>query len=258
MTSAPPSPRARARDRGVVIGVLPTGPTNGIVDVAGVRVGHSTVWHDEPVVARTGVTVIMPDTLDSMFDAPMTAGTAVLNGAGEITGSLAIAEWGVIETPVALASTMAVGRAYDGLVQGMLAAHPGAGADDCIIPVVGECDDSFLDEARAMSVTAQNTLDALADATASPVVEGVVGAGTGMTCLGYKGGIGTASRVVPGGHTVGVLAMTNFGERHQLVVDGVPVGRLLSVDNDSSGAAPGEGSCIVVVATDAPLSHSQC
>lgn len=242
----------------MVIGVLPTGRTNGIVDVRGVCVGHSTVWHDEPVVARTGVTVIVPDALDRMFDSPMAAGTAVLNGAGELTGSLAIAEWGVIETPIALASTMAVGRAYDGLVQAMVAAHPGAGAADCIIPVVGECDDSFLDDARGLSATAQDTIDALAAATTNPVVEGVVGAGSGMTCLGYKGGIGTSSRVVPDGFTVGVLVMTNFGDAEELVVDGVPIGRLLPVGDEPSGATPAEGSCIVVVATDAPLSHAQC
>ena len=257
-SSAPPAPRARARDLGVVIGVLPTGPTNGIVDVGGVSVGHSTVWHDEPHVARTGVTVIVPDPLDVMFDSPMAAGTAVLNGAGEITGSFAIAEWGVIETPIALATTMTVGRAYDGLVQAMIAAHPGAGVDDCIIPVVGECDDSHLDDARALSVTAQNTIDALAGATQVAVVEGAIGAGTGMSCLGYKGGIGTSSRIVPAGFTVGVLVLTNFGAAEELVVDGVPIGRLLPVERDASAERPAEGSCIVVVATDAPLTHSQC
>lgn len=257
-SSVPPAPRARARDLGVVIGVLPTGPKNGIVDVAGVRVGHTTVWHDEPRVARTGVTVVVPDDPDALFDSPIAAGTAVLNGAGELTGSLAIAEWGVLETPIGLATTMTVGRAYDGIVQAMIDAHAGSGVDDCIIPVVGECDDSFLDDARALSVTAQDTIDALANATSRTVVEGVVGAGTGMSCLGYKGGIGTASRVVTDGFIVGVLALTNFGPAKQLVVDGVPIGRLLPVDGDSSGEQPAEGSCIVIVATDAPLSHSQC
>ncbi|MDQ1533295.1 MAG: D-aminopeptidase [Actinomycetota bacterium] len=258
-SSAPPPPRARARDLGVVIGVLPTGPKNGIVDVAGVRVGHATVWHDEPHVARTGVTVVVPDDPDALFDSPIAAGTAVLNGAGELTGSLAIAEWGVLETPIGLATTMTVGRAYDGIVQAMIGAHTGSGVDDCIIPVVGECDDSFLDDARALSVTTQDTIDALANATSSAVTEGVVGAGTGMSCLGYKGGIGTASRVVPDGFIVGVLALTNFGQAEQLVVDGVPIGRLLPVvGGDETGEQPAEGSCIVIVATDAPLSHSQC
>jgi D-aminopeptidase len=153
---------------------------------------------------------------------------------------------------------MAVGRAYDGVVQAMLVAHPGVGRDDVVIPAVGECDDSFLNDTRELSVTAQHTLDALADATANAVVEGAVGAGAGMSCLGYKGGIGTASRVVPAGFTVGVLALTNFGGAEQLVVDGVPIGRLLPVERDPSDEQPGEGSCIVVVATDAPLSHSQC
>jgi len=253
----PPAPRPRARDVGVVIGSLPTGPTNGIVDVPGVRVGHATVWHDEPSVARTGVTVIVPDDLGALFTSPIAAGTAVLNGAGELTGSLTIGEWGVLETPIALTSTMAVGRAYDGLVQAMIAAHPGVGVDECVIPTVGECDDSFLDDARGLSVTAQHVIDALADAGSGAVAEGAVGAGAGMTCLGYKGGIGTASRVLDG-YSVGVLALTNFGVSEQLVVDGVPVGRLLPVDDDESGETPAEGSCIVVVATDAPVSHAQC
>src|SRR5262249_34828483 len=100
VASVPPTPRARARDLGIAIGALPTGATNGIVDVPGVRVGHTTVWHDEPAVARTGVTAILPDTIESVFDAPMTAGTAVLNGAGELTSSVAVAEWGVLETPI--------------------------------------------------------------------------------------------------------------------------------------------------------------
>jgi D-aminopeptidase len=257
---APPTPRPRARDLGVVIGPLPTGPTNGIVDVAGVRVGHTTVWHDQPCVARTGVTVIVPDALDALFDAPVAAGTAVLNGAGELTNSIAIAEWGVLETPIALASTMAVGRAYDGLVQAMIAAHRGVGRNDCVIPAVGECDDSFLNDARGLAVAAQHTIDAIGAATSAAVSEGAVGAGSGMTCLGYKGGIGTSSRIAAGGFTLGVLALTNFGDGSRLTIDGVPVGRLLRAIDDtfSSGDAPAEGSCIVVVATDAPLSHSQC
>src|SRR5450432_4296516 len=120
----------------------------------------------------------------------------------------------------------------------MLAAHPGVGREDVIIPTVGECDDSFLNDARTLSVTAQHTLDALAAATADPVVEGSVGAGSGMTCLGYKGGIGTASRLVLDGFTIGVLALTNFGADEQLVVDGVPIGRLLPVEADPSGEIP--------------------
>jgi D-aminopeptidase len=256
--SVPPSPRPRARDLGVVIGCLPTGPTNGIVDVPGVRVGHATVWHDEPAIARTGVTVVVPDALDALFDSPIAAGTAVLNGAGELTNSITIAEWGLLETPIVLTNTMAVGRAYDGVVQAMLAAHAGVGRDDVIIPAVGECDDSFLNDARVLAVTAQDTVDALVGATASAVVEGAVGAGSGMSCLGYKGGIGTASRRVLDGFTLGVLVLSNFGADEQLTVDGVPIGRLLPVGGDQSGETPPEGSCVVVVATDAPLSHAQC
>jgi D-aminopeptidase len=259
MPSVPPSPRARARDAGIAIGTLPTGPTNGIVDVPDVRVGQVTVWHDEPCVARTGVTVVLPDAVDAVFDAPVAAGTAVLNGAGELTSSVAIAEWGVLETPIALTSTMAVGRAYDGIVQAMIDAHPGVGVLDVVIPAVGECDDSYLNDARGLAVTAQHTVAALAAASDGPVAEGVVGAGTGMSCLGYKGGIGTSSRVVDGS-TVGVLALTNFGDGSRLTVDGVPVGRRIPppAEDEDEPEAPGEGSCIVVVATDAPLSHAQC
>jgi D-aminopeptidase len=260
MSPVPPTPRPRARDVGIAIGSLPVGPTNGIVDVPGVRVGQVTVWHDEPGVARTGVTAIVPDAVEALFDAPCAAGTAVLNGAGELTSSVAIAEWGVLETPIALTSTMGVGRAYDGVVQAMLGVHPGVGVLDVVIPCVGECDDSYLNDARTLSVTAQHTVDAIGAASAAAVAEGVVGAGAGMTCHGYKGGIGTSSRVVDG-YTVGVLALTNFGDGSRFTVDGVPVGRLLPPppeDDDVVDPPAGEGSCIVVVATDAPLSHSQC
>jgi D-aminopeptidase len=151
---------------------------------------------------------------------------------------------------------MAVGRAYDGVVQAMLAAHPGVGVLDVVIPCVGECDDSYLNDARSLPLTAQHTVDAIAAASASPVAEGAVGAGAGMSCLGYKGGIGTSSRVVDG-FTVGVLALTNFGAGSRLTIDGVPVGRLVPPPPEDEDG-PGEGSCIVVIATDAPLSHAQC
>ncbi len=242
--SEPPEQRGpRLRELGLRIGELEAGPTDSIADVAGIRVGHVTVWRDEPDVARTGVTVIVPPSL------PLPAGVAVLNGAGELTGSHEIREWGQIETPVYLTATMAVGRIYDGAVDVAMA----AGVEHVLIPVVGECDDSHLSEAYPIQVEAADAGRAAEAASGWPFAEGAVGAGTGMSCLGWKGGIGTASRVVPGG-TLGALVLANFGSAHQLRVAGVPVGRLLAERNEPT---PPAGSCIVVLATDAPLAPAQ-
>jgi D-aminopeptidase len=195
------------------------------------------------------VTAIIPGPLETLVSRPIPAGTAVLNGAGELTGSIQIAEWGCIETPVYLTSTMAVGRIYDGAVAAAVAADPSVGTENFVIPVVGECDDGWLNDARTVQVEATDVARALEGASEA-VAEGAVGAGTGMICFGWKGGIGTASRVV-GAATVGVLALTNFGTHRQLRVDGVPVGRLLDAPPPGRDA-PG-GSSIVLVATDAPL-----
>jgi D-aminopeptidase len=258
----------RTADLGIRIGVLPSGPTGSVVDVPGVGAGHATVWRDEPAppagrgVARTGVTVL--DVGGNLFRSPVPAGGAVLNGAGECTGFLSAAEWGLAETPVFLTSTMQLGRVYDAACELLMAEDPGIG-DDVIIPVVAECDDSFLSDARRMQVSAADVRAALEAARASAggpaPAEGAVGSGTGMSCLGYKGGIGTASRVVPAGHTVGVLVMTNFGDRERLTVDGVPVGRLLAppgAGQAAGGPARPAGSCIVIVVTDAPLEPASC
>ena len=225
----------RPREDGIVIGTLEPGPRNSIADV-GVAVGHVTV-------ERTGVTAVVPPSL------PLPAGTAVLNGAGELTGSLEIREWGLLETPVYLTATMAVGRVYDGAVQVAIAADPRVGVDDVVIPVVGECDDSWLSDARVPHVQPADVARAVADATAD-FAQGAVGAGAGMSCFDWKGGIGSSSRRV-GEHTVGVLLLTNFGSSEQLRVDGVPVGRLLDERPDEA-PDPG-GSCIAVLGTDAPL-----
>ncbi len=264
----------RARDLGIRIGVLPSGPTASIADVPGVGVGHATVWRDEPAppagrgVARTGVTVIDPG--GNPFRSPLPAGGAVLNGAGECTGFLSMSEWGLAETPVFLTSTMQVGRVYDAACELLAAEDPRIGVDDVIIPLVAECDDSFLSDTRRMQVSADDVRLALETARAAGAAavrglpgEGAVGAGTGMTCLGFKGGIGTASRVVPSGHVVGALVLTNFGERQRLTVDGVPVGRLLGPDDQRPGGGraqirPPAGSCITVLITDAPLDSAAC
>jgi D-aminopeptidase len=229
----------RPREDGIVIGTLEPGPRNSIADV-GVTVGHVTV-------ERTGVTAVVPPAL------PVPAGTAVLNGAGELTGSLEIQEWGQIVTPVYLTSTHAVGRVYDGAISVAMAADPRVGVDDVVIPVVGECDDSWLSDARIKHVQPEDVARAVSSAAAD-FEQGAVGAGAGMVCFDWKGGIGSSSRRA-GGYTLGVLLLTNFAAREQLRVGGVPIGQLLDERPDEARGAG--GSCIAVVATDAPLTPPQ-
>jgi D-aminopeptidase len=249
------------RALGLRIGELEPGPTGSIADVAGVGVGQVTVARDEPDppdgrgVARTGVTAIVPAAPETLRRRPLAAGFAVLNGAGEMTGSLQVAEWGVVETPIYLTATMAVGRVFDGAVAAAVAADAAIGVEHVVIPIVAECDDSWLSEARVVQVEATDAARALADAAGDGVAEGAVGAGTGMTCFDFKGGIGTSSRVAKGA-TVGVLVLANFGSRRDLRIDGVPVGRLLADAPSADRPAPA-GSCIAVVATDAPLRAEQ-
>jgi D-aminopeptidase len=254
----------RAREIGITIGVLPTGPTNSVLDIPGVGLGHTTVVRDEPAppsgrgTARTGVTTLL--LAEDAYARPLAAGGAVLNGAGECTGFLTASEWAVLETPVYLTSTMQLGRVYDAACQIALAEHAGV-AEDVVNPVVGECDDSFLNDCRVMQVETPDVIAAHDEAADSrggsaPPAEGAVGAGAGMSCLGFKGGIGTSSRVTPAGHTVAVLLLTNFGERKRLTVAGVPVGALLPADAD--GPAKPAGSCIGVVVTDAPVAGADC
>ncbi|MGB0100556.1 MAG: P1 family peptidase [Nocardioides sp.] len=246
----------RARDLRIRIGTLPPGPTNSVLDVAGVGLGHTTIHRDEPLVARTGVTCLL--LAEDAYRRPLPAGGAVLNGAGECTGFITAAEWGAAETPVYLTSTMQLGRVYDAACEIELDREVGV-ADDVVIPVVGECDDSYLNDCRRMHVTADDVRSAHAAALASrgsttPPDEGAVGSGTGMSCLGFKGGIGTSSRVTPEGHTVAVLLMTNFGVRDQLIVAGRPLGRELPAEEATTPA----GSCIGVVVTDAPVDGASC
>lgn len=254
----------RIRDLGVVIGTLPTGPTNSLADVPGVGVGHATIVRDEPRppagrgVARTGVTVVC--VAEDAYRRPVPAGGAILNGAGECTGFITAGEWGLLETPILLTSTMQLGRVYDAACQLMVEADP-AVAEDVVIPVVAECDDSFLSAAGSMQLDRADVERAWRQAHdrarhGTPCEEGSVGSGTGMTALGFKGGIGNASRRTPAGHTVGVLVMANFGQRDRLTVDGVPVGRLLGPDPYQP--KPEAGSCIAIVVTDAPVDSAGC
>lgn len=223
------------------------------------RVGHVTIARDDPSVARTGVTVIWPHAGEPWRER-VYAGTAILNGYGELIGINQIAEWGLLHSPVVLTSSLAIGRAYDATARWIADRDPSQGRSDVFMPVVTECDDSFLNDARSFPLSRNDVEGALENAGTEPPAEGCVGAGTGMQCFDFKGGIGTSSRRLDpadGGGTVGALVCTNFGARPDLLVGGVPVGRELTdlmpegvADPSARGA---EGSCIVVIATDAPM-----
>ncbi|HEX5641827.1 MAG TPA: P1 family peptidase [Thermoleophilia bacterium] len=255
--------RCRLRDLGVAVGRLPAGPLNAITDVPGVRVGHCTVSWGGPELprgsgpARTGVTAILPHAGD-LWHQRVVAGGHAANGVGEIIGLSAVREWGLVETPVLLTNSQSAGAVYDATVRWLMEREPLAGVEDAVMPVVGECDDGFLNDLRGLHVREEHVRAALDTAAAGPVAEGCVGAGTGMTCYDFKAGIGTSSRLVTAHGrpwTLGVLALTNFGVRHRLSIDGVPVGREIA---DLMPLENREGSCIVVLATDAPLSSRQC
>ncbi len=250
---------ARARDLGIVVGALPPGPLNAITDVDGVRVGHTTLVEDDDV--RTGVTVVLPHEGPPWAE-PVFSGAHRLNGNGELTGLEWIRESGMLHSPVALTNTHSVGVVRDALVA-WEAAGRGGRRGFWSLPVVGETWDGVLNDVNGMHVTAEHVHAALASAAGGPVTEGNVGSGTGMICHGFKGGIGTASRVAEeaGGAVVGVLVQANQGRREQLRVAGYPVGQAISTaEVPSPGAfdAEGAGSIIVVIATDAPLLPVQC
>jgi len=264
----PTEHRQRVRDLGMVIGSYPTGPLNAITDVAGVKVGHVTIIKGEGPLkpgegpARTGVTVVIPR--DDVWHKKVPAGSFVLNGTGEMTGLAWIAESGFLEYPIALTNTLNVPRVANGVMSWMIKHNPEIGiSDDTLTPVVAECDDSRLNDSQGRHVSEEDVIAALDGASSGAVKEGTVGAGTGMVSYGFKGGIGTASRTVSekeGGYTIGVLVNANHGRRRELVVGGVPVGKLY--DAPQPGAemlSPGqsEGSIIVLIATDAPLDSRQ-
>jgi D-aminopeptidase len=260
-------PRLRARQLGIVVGTYPTGPLNAITDVPGVKVGHSTLIAGEGALKagigpiRTGVTVVIPR--DDVWHQKVPAGSFVLNGTGEMTGLAWVAESGFLEYPIALTNTLNVPRVANGVMSWMISQYPEIGiTDDTLTPVVAECDDGRLNDIQGRHVAEADVVNALNSAVGGPVKEGTVGAGTGMVSYGFKGGIGTASRTLPeseGGYTVGVLVNANHGRKPELVVSGVPVGRLY--DGSAAGPPPqpgqSEGSIIIVVATDAPLDGRQ-
>ncbi|XXF75053.1 P1 family peptidase [Myxococcaceae bacterium GXIMD 01537] len=263
----PSQPRVRARELGLPLGRFKPGKHNAITDVEGVLVGHSTIIKgDGPLrpgegPVRTGVTAIMPNN-GNIFMERMTGGGFVLNGAGEVSGMTQVMEWGLIETPILLTNTMAVGAVSDGVARYMVERYPGIGDEhDVIIPIVGECDDSYLNDIVGRHVRNEHVLEAINSAKSGPVAEGNVGGGTGMVTCDFKGGIGTASRKLPealGGYTLGVLVMSNFGKMHNLRVGGLPVGEVLA-EKFKHLPRRGQtyGSIIAVVATDAPLLSHQ-
>ena len=244
--------RPRPRDVGVRIGILEPGTWNAITDVPGVLVGHATLIEGDSI--RTGVTAVVPHSGD-LFRDRVRAAIVVGNGFGKLLGLSQVQELGELETPILLTGTLSVFRAADALIDTLLLV-PGNEDIRSINPVVGETNDGFLSDIRARPIGADEVRGALRTAASGPVLEGAVGAGTGTRALGFKGGIGTASRRVTAGgreFTVGVLVQTNFGG--SLVIDGVPVGRLLRASPPHDAA--GGGSVMIVLATDAPLDHRQ-
>lgn len=252
--------RKRAREWGVKVGIHTPGSNNAITDVEGVKVGHCTLNRESGALkpgfgpVRTGVTAIIPHGND-IWNQRCSAGHFVLNGNGSVTGLDWMAESGLLEGPILLTNTLSVGAVYDAVIAWMLKQYPEIGiTDDTYLPVVGECDDSKLNDIRGRHIKEEHVIAALEQARSGPVTEGAVGAGCGMSSYGFKGGIGTASRKLSsqdGGFTVGALVNCNHGKRHQLLVDGVPVGRLVDVEPVKVHR---EGSICIVVATDAPLS----
>jgi D-aminopeptidase len=245
--------RKRARALGLTPGIFPAGEWNAITDVAGVKVGHTTLIEGDDV--RTGVTAILLHE-GNLFQEKVPAGISVGNGFGKLMGSTQVEELGELETPILLTNTLAVPRAAQAILEWTLAQ---AGNEDVgsVNPLVGETNDGVLNNIRRLALTEQHVMDAIHKAASGPVAEGNVGAGTGTICFRWKGGIGTSSRVLPqklGGYTLGALVQTNFGGVLQM--DGVPVGRALGqyylkeyVEESSA-----DGSIMIVLATDAPLS----
>jgi D-aminopeptidase len=258
----------RARALGIVVGSYEPGPLNAITDVAGVSVGQTTLISGEGPLkpglgpVRTGVTVVIPR--DDVWHKKVPAGSFVLNGTGEMTGLSWVTESGFLEYPIALTNTLNVPRVANGVMSWMIARYPEIGiTDDTLTPVVAECDDGRLNDIQGRHVSEADVALTLDSASSGVVQEGTVGAGTGMVSYGFKGGIGTSSRRLPeaeGGYTIGVLVNANHGRRPELVVSGIPVGKLYEAPHAMTAPlSPGqsEGSIIVIIATDAPLDSRQ-
>ncbi|NCC50002.1 MAG: ATP-grasp domain-containing protein [Spartobacteria bacterium] len=261
--------RPGVRELGIEIGRMRPGINNAITDVKGVRVGHQTRMEDDVQIpgqaetscVRAGVTAILPSR--QAYAKRLAAGGFVLNGVGEMAGLTQVTDMGWLETPILLTNSHSVGRVHAGIVDHMIKKYPRLGTEtDVVLPVVGEADDSFLNDARIGICTAQDAVQAIESASAGPVMQGSIGAGCGMTTFDFAGGIGTSSRIVDlpegGGFTIGVLVLSNFGKMRNLTIDGGVVGRELNKEFDQAGRREiSEGSIIVVVATDIPLISSQ-
>lgn len=257
--------RLRARELGIVVGTLSTGEYNAITDVRGVRVGHCTIIRGKGALIpgegpiRTGVTAIIPHPGD-LFLEKVTGAVVRINGFGEVTNTQQIDEMGVLEGPIMLTNTMNVPRVADAVIDWAFEHSRDMNVTTWgISPVVAETSDNYLNDGRGRHVRREHVFEAIEAARGGIVTEGAVGGGTGMICYEFKGGIGTSSRVLPetlGGFTVGILVQSNFGSRAKLRIDGVPVGREL-VDYDERVQRESQGSVIVVIATDAPMSSRQ-
>jgi D-aminopeptidase len=245
--------RLRTRDLGLAPGVFPPGPLNAITDVAGVRVGHTTLIEGDRI--RTGVTAIVPHG-GNVFQDKVAGGVFVGNAFGKLAGSTQVQELGTIETPIVLTNTLSVGTAVEAVVAWTLE-QSGNEKVQSVNALVGETNDGYLNDIRGMHVHREHVIAAIQAAKDGPVPEGAVGAGTGTVCFGWKGGIGTSSRILParyGGYRLGVLVQTNFGG--VLTMGGAPVGKELR--HSEYQPAADDGSCMIVVATDAPLSGHAC
>ena len=245
--------KQRPRDQGIVIGVLPTGKYNSIIDVTGVAVGHTTLFQSDSI--RTGVTAILPHS-GNLFQQKVPAAIYTGNGFGKLAGSTQVNELGNLETPIILTNTLSVPNAMNALISYTLSL-PGNEKVSSVNAVVGETNDGFLNDIRGRHVKEEHILSAIRNASTHNLEEGSIGAGTGTVCFGFKGGIGTASRKLPaklGGYTVGVMVQSNFGG--VLSIDGISVGEYLKKFSFSNQLLNNvDGSCIMVVATDAPLDH---
>ena len=251
-TSLAAQARPRARDIDIIVGTIPTGPLNAITDVAGVRVGHTTIARGDSI--NTGITAILPHG-GNLFREKVSAAIVVGNGFGKLAGSTQVNELGELESPIVLTCTLCVPRAADAVLTWLLAL-PGNEDVRSANPVVGETNDGFLNNIRARPITEADVLNAIRTATDGPVAEGAVGAGRGTVAFGWKGGIGTSSRKLPapfGGWTVGVLVQTNFGG--ELRMQGVPIEIKVGAQHAAPLPQNGDGSIIMVIATDAPLDH---
>ena len=248
------NPRRRAREWGITPGVLPIGRWNAITDVQGVKVGHVTLIEGEDV--RTGITAILPHDAN-LFQDKVPAAIVVGNGFGKLTGSTQVNELGEIETPIVLTNTLSVPRATEAIIEWTLEQTGNNEEVSSVNPVVGETNDGYLNNIRKMAVTKEHVREGINRAATGAIQEGCVGAGTGTVCFGWKGGVGTSSRILPrnlSGYTVGALVQTNFGGVLQM--DGIPVGKRLGQYylKEQLNQPSTDGSIMIILATDAPLS----